>query len=118
MTTNAELRQHIEKLQDQLQQYQLDNQSLKNEVDFLKQKESIVSQPIERKNSDSNEPAEDHKSPADIEFEKLVGFCKHSALDVETTFRRFSSGLELNSNGIRKVCEILKLTHDEGGLFS
>ena len=52
------------------------------------------------------------------ECEKLVGFGKHSALDIETTFRRFSSGLELNSNGIKKVCEILKLPHSEAGLFS
>ena len=66
----------------------------------------------------SNSKAYNEQNLEVEEAEKLVGFGRHSALDVETTFRRFSSGLELNSNGIKKVCEILKLTHCEGGLFS
>ena len=50
--------------------------------------------------------------------EKDLGFYKYKAIDIETTFRRFSGALELNSNGVRKVAEELQLPHKDGALYS
>ena len=42
-------------------------------------------------------------------LENDTGFNKHSALVVENTVRRFTSGRKMNVNGIKKVVDALRL---------
>ena len=51
-------------------------------------------------------------------LENDTGFRKHTALSIETTFRRFASSLEMNANGVKKVCNSLNLWSQDGSLVN